>query len=67
LQLKERIDALCRCYEEVSVRALTVTNAFKEAEDKMINEAKRAIEQERKHLEIEMKQELVKMQRLLLD
>jgi len=46
---------------------LTVTNAFKEAEDKMINEAKRAIEQERKHLEIEMKQELVKIQRLLLD
>ena len=67
VELKERIDALCRCYEEVSVRALTVTNAFKEAEDKMVDEAKRAIGQEKKRLEIEMKTELVKLQRELLD
>ena len=61
-ELKERIDALCRCYEEVSVRSLSVSNAFKEAEDKLVLEAKRSVEAEKKRLETAMIGELSSMQ-----
>jgi len=65
-ELKERIDALCRCYEEVSVRALTVGNAFEEAEKKLVDEARREVERESRRLEGEKEAELIKVRKKLL-
>jgi hypothetical protein len=57
-ELKERIDALCRCYEEVSVRGVQMENAFKEAEDRLVDEAKKSILVEKERCEAELRREV---------
>ena len=61
VELKERIDALCRCYEEVSVRGVALATSFKEAEDKMIAEARNAVEIEKEALESNLRANLVEL------
>ena len=57
-ELKERIDALCRCYEEVSVRGVQMENAFREAEERLVDEAKNSILVEKERSEAELRREV---------
>jgi hypothetical protein len=52
---------LCRCYEEVSVRGVALATSFKEAEDKLIAEAKNAVEIEKEALESHLRARLVNL------
>ena len=60
-EIKERIDALCRCYEEVSVRAVQMEAAFKEAEEKLVGEAKRAVAAEKDKCETELRRRVTEL------
>ena len=63
--LKSRIDALCRCYEEVSVREVDLRRLFKEAEERLVEEAKREVEGEKMRMEGELREAMVKDAKVL--
>ncbi|GMH80921.1 hypothetical protein TrST_g10841 [Triparma strigata] len=60
-ELKERIDALCRCYEEVSVRGVEVGREFKQVETKIIDEARGIVEQEKVKMETELRENMTEL------
>lgn len=63
--LKSRIDALCRCYEEVSVREVDLRRSFKEAETRLVEEAKREVDGEKVRMEGELRKAMVEDAKVL--
>jgi len=57
-EMKDRIDALCRCYEEVSVRGGQMENSFREAEERLIEEAKSCVMREKDRVEAELRRDV---------
>lgn len=60
-ELKERIDALCRCYEEVSVRGVEVGREFNNAETKLIEEARGIVEKEKAKMEANLRENMTEL------
>lgn len=58
---KERIDALCRSYEEVNVRGFEVAREFASVETKIVDEARGMVEQEKAKMESDLRMSMTNL------